>query len=236
MKKINALKAAFPFTIPIFAGFVFLGISYGIFMNKLGFSFWYPTFMAMFIFAGSMEFIAGNLLLLPFNPLNAFVLALIINARHIFYGISMLKPFENSGKKKFFLIYGMCDESFSINFSVKAPENVDKHWFMFFITVLNYLYWVLGSFLGGVLGNFIKFNTKGIEFVMTALFVVIFLEQWKNKEGNISSVIGIIVSTLCLAFLKEKLFIIPSMAIILISLSLMRKKIENKGKIEEELV
>lgn len=222
--KSKALKAAFPYTIPIFAGFVFLGFAYGIYMNKMGFSFIYPMLMATFIFAGSMEFVAANLLLQSFNPINALILTLIINARHLFYGISMLKEYNSVGKKKIFLIFGMCDESFSINFSVKPPENIDKGWFMFFITLLNYGYWVLGSTFGGIFGSYINFNTKGIEFVMTALFVVILLEQWKAKEGHNSALTGLAISVFCLVIFGAKNFIIPSMILILLSLSLMRKR------------
>lgn len=231
-KKLNALKAAFPFTIPIFAGFIFLGFAYGIYMNKMGFSFWYPTIMAMTIYAGSMEFVAANLLLQSFNPVNALILTLVINARHLFYGISMLKEYSNVGKKRIFLIFGMCDESFSINFSVKAPEGIDKGWFMFFITLLNYSYWVIGSALGGILGSYISFNTKGIEFVMTALFVVIFLEQWNSQQKHSSAITGLIVSTICLIVFGAKNFILPSMAFILIFLSFFRKSITS---IEQEV-
>lgn len=234
-KKTSAFKAALPYTLPICAGFTFLGLSYGIFMNKLGFSFFYPMIMAAFIFAGSMEFVAANLLMLSFNPLNALVLTLIINARHIFYGISMLNIYKNSGRKKWFLIFGMCDESFSINFSVTPPENIDKHWFMFFVTLLNYSYWVIGSTLGGLLGNLINFNVKGIEFVMTALFVVIFLEQWKMKKGNVSALIGVIISIICLVVFGPKNFIIPSMFGILASLTFIQKKLNNENEVKEEM-
>lgn len=222
-KKLNAFKAAFPYTVPIFAGFIFLGFAYGIYMNKMGFSFVYPMLMAMIIFAGSMEFVAANLLLQSFNPLNALILTLVINARHLFYGISMLKEYSNVGKKRIFLIFGMCDESFSINFSIKAPEGIDKGWFMFFVTLLNYSYWVIGSALGGIFGSYITFNTRGIEFVMTALFVVIFLEQWNSQKEHSSALIGLGVSTLCLVIFGVKNFIIPSMLLILILLSFYRK-------------
>ena len=127
----TAFKAAFPLTVPIFAGFWFLGITYGIYMNVLGFSFVYPMFMSMFIYAGSMEFVTANLLLSAFNPLSAFLLALMVNARHLFYGISMLDKYQNVGWKKFYLIYGMCDETFSVNCTTEVPEGVDQGWFMF---------------------------------------------------------------------------------------------------------
>ena len=134
MKK-KAFQAAFPYTLPICVGFLFLGMSYGFMMRSKGFSFLYPLFMSMFIFAGSMEFVTVNLLLSAFHPLSAFFLALMVNARHLFYGISMLGKYENVGWKKFYLIYGMCDETFSVNCTAKIPEDVDKGWFMFFVTL-----------------------------------------------------------------------------------------------------
>ncbi|TKI88318.1 branched-chain amino acid transporter AzlC, partial [Bacillus cereus] len=145
-----AFRAAFPYTIPIFAGFVFLGIAYGIYMNSLGFSAIYPILMSLIIFAGSMEFIAANLLLVAFNPIHALFLTLMVNARHLFYGISMLDKYKGTGKKKFYLIFGLCDESFSINSTVDIPKGVDKGWFMFFVTLLNHLYWGIGAAIGGI--------------------------------------------------------------------------------------
>ena len=144
MKK-QSLKAAFPYTIPILTGFLFLGISYGIYMRALGFSAAYPIFMSMLIFAGSMEFVTASMLLSGFNPLGAALLTLMVNARHIFYGITMVSKYKNVGKKKWYLIFGMCDESFSINCSVDVPKGVDKGWFYFWVTILNQSYWVLGA-------------------------------------------------------------------------------------------
>ena len=130
MKK-KAFKAALPYTLPICVGFLFLGMSYGFLMRSMGFSFLYPMFMSMFIYAGSMEFVTANLLLSAFNPLSAFLLSLMVNARHLFYGISMLDKYQNVGWKKFYLIYGMCDETFSVNCTTEVPEGVDQGWFMF---------------------------------------------------------------------------------------------------------
>ena len=132
MKK-KAFKAAFPYTIPIGIGFLFLGMSYGFMMQSKGFSVWYPFFMSMFIFAGSMEFVTSNLLLSAFSPVAAFFLALMVNARHLFYGLSMLDKYKNTGWKKFYLIFGMCDESFTVNCTVTPPDDVDHGWFMFFV-------------------------------------------------------------------------------------------------------
>lgn len=227
--KVKALKAAFPSTIPIMTGFLFLGLSYGIYMNSCGFSFLYPMFMSMTIFAGSMEFVTCNMLLGAFAPLQSFVMTLMVNARHIFYGISMLDRFKGLGPKKIYLIFGMCDESFSINYTANIPEDVDRGDFMFFVTLLNQLYWVIGSTLGGLLGSLITFNTKGIDFVMVAMFVVIFLDQWLKDKNHINSLVGLIISIVCLVIFKADNFILPSMICILLVLTLIRKPLE-KGE------
>ncbi len=229
--KTKALKAAFPHTIPIMTGFLFLGASYGIYMNVSGFEFWYPMITSMLIFAGSVEFVTVNLLLGAFNPLQAFLLALMINARHIFYGISMLDKYRGTGLKKFYLIYGMCDESFSVNYTAKIPEDVDKGWFMFFVNLLNQIYWVAGATIGGILGGVIAFNTNGIEFVMTAMFVVIFLEQWLKEKNHIPSILGLVISVVCLILFGADKFIIPSMAAMLIILTLLREVLD-KGDVK----
>jgi 4-azaleucine resistance transporter AzlC len=225
---ITAFREAFPQTLPIFAGFLFLGTSYGIFMNSLGFSAIYPILMSLVIFAGSMEFLAANLLLLAFNPINAFFLTLMVNARHLFYGISMLDKYKDVGKKKWYMIFGLCDESFAINSTINVPNNVDKGWVMFFVTLLNHFYWVLGAALGGIFGSLIQFNTKGLEFAMTALFVVIFIEQWLKEEKHYSSLIGIGMSIVCLIVFGENNFIIPAMIAILGLLTLTRKLLEKE--------
>ncbi|MGE7758492.1 azaleucine resistance protein AzlC [Peribacillus sp. NPDC097895] len=223
---IPAFRAAFPYTVPILAGFLFLGIAYGIFMNSLGFSAIYPILMSLTIFAGSMEFIAANLLLVAFNPINALFLTLMVNARHLFYGISMLDKYRGTGKKKLYLIFGLCDESFSINCTVDVPKNVDKGWFMFFVTLLNHSYWVIGSAIGGIFGSLVKFNTEGLDFVMTALFVVIFIEQWMKEKKHHSALAGLGLSVVCLSIFGGSNFIIPAMFSILGVLTLLRKPLE----------
>lgn len=226
----KAFKAAFPHTIPIMTGFLFLGMTYGIYMNVSGFSFLYPMLMSMTIFAGSMEFVTVNMLLGAFHPLQALTMTLMINARHLFYGISMLDKYKGTGLKKLYLIFGMCDESFSINYTADIPEDVDKGWFMTWVTLLNHSYWVFGATLGGIFGSFIHFNTEGIEFVMTALFVVIFLEQWLKEKNHVNAITGLMISVLCLILFGRDNFIIPSMLGILGVLTLLRKPLEKKGE------
>ena len=223
-----AAKAAFPYTIPIFAGFWFLGLTYGIYMNVSGFSFWDPMLMSLTIFAGSIEFVTVNLLLGSFNPIQALAVTLMINARHLFYGISMLDRYRGTGWKKPYLIFGMCDESFSINCSAQIPEGVDRGWFMFFVTLFNHLYWFTGSTLGGIFGSFLSFNTKGLDFVMTAMFVVIFLENWLNEQEHTSSLLGLGISLICLLAFGAERFLIPAMLGILAVLTLLRYSPERK--------
>ena len=219
----KALYAAFPNTIPILAGFLFLGMTYGIYMNVSGFSFWYPCLMSLTIFAGSVEFVAVNLLLGAFHPVQALAMTLMLNARHLFYGISMLDRFRGMGLKKIYLIFGMCDETFSINYTAQIPPDVDRGWFMFFVTLLNHLYWFAGATLGGIFGSFITFSTEGLDFVMTAMFVVIFLEQWLKEDRHESSLLGIGLSVLSLAAFGSDGFLIPAMLSILAVLTLLRK-------------
>lgn len=228
----KAFKFAFPKTLPIFAGFWFLGMSYGILMRVKGFSFVYPLLMSMTIFGGSLEFIAVSMLLSTFAPLQTFLVVLVIQLRHLFYGVSMLEKYKGTGWKKPYLIFGMCDESFSINYSTEIPEDIDKGWFYFFVTLLNQIYWVTGATIGGLLGNLITFNTEGLSFVMTAMFVVIFLDRWLKEKQHISSVIGLGVSLLCLVIFGKDSFMIPTMICIVVMLTLFRKPIEEKeGKV-----
>ncbi len=226
----RAFAAAFPQTLPILAGFLFLGLTYGIYMNVSGFSFWYPMIMSLVIFAGSVEFVAVNLLLGAFNPLQALAMTLMLNARHLFYGISMLDKYRGTGWKKPYLIFGMCDESFSINCTAEIPADVDRGWFMFFVTLLNHLYWFTGATLGGIFGSLLRFNTQGLDFVMTAMFVVIFLEQWLKEKRHESALLGLGISLICLLAFGADHFIIPAMLATLGILTLLRRPLEKGGE------
>ena len=226
--KRKAFKAALPYTLPICIGFIVLGMSYGFLMRSKWFPLIYPMLMSLFIFAGSMEFVTVNLLLSDFNPLHVFFLTLMVNARHIFYGISMLDKFKNCGWKKPYLIFGMCDETFTVNCAVTPPEDVDKGWFMFFVTLLNQIYWVSGATLGALLGYIIHFDASGIEFVMTALFVVMFINQWEETKEHTPALMGLGCSLLCLVIFGSSNFIIPAMILIVLCLSLCKGRLEAK--------
>jgi len=228
--KRKAFKAALPYTLPICIGFLFIGVSYGLLMKSEGFSVFYPLFMSMFIFAGSMEFVAAGLLLAAFDPLHAFFLTLMVNARHLFYGLSMLEKYRGTGLKKLYLIFGMCDETFSINCSVTPEEGIDRGWFMFFVTLLNQIYWVAGATLGALLGSFIKINTTGIDFVMTALFTVMLVNQWEEQKDHLPALIGIFGALCCLLIFGADSFMIPSMILIIVALTVLDTSREHKLK------
>lgn len=224
--KTKALRAAFPYTIPIFAGFWFLGIAYGVLMKTSGFSFVYPLATSIAVFGGSLEFVAVSMLLSAFAPLQTLIMTLLIQARHLFYGISMLDKYKGLGRKKIYLIYALCDESFSINFSVNVPEGVDRGWFYFFVSLLDQLYWVTGVTLGALLGDLIRFNTEGLDFVMTAMFVVIFMEQWMKEKRHFSELIGFAAAAGCLLLFGAESFMVPTMICILILLAVFRRPLE----------
>ena len=232
--KWKALRAAFPHTLPIFAGFWFLGLAYGIYMHAAGFSFVYPMLMSLLIFGGSLEFVAVEMLLSPFAPVQVLIMTLLIQARHLFYGISMLDKYKGMGWKKGYLIFGMCDETFSINYTAEIPDGVAKGWFFFFVTLLNHFYWFSGATIGGLVGSLLKFDTTGISFVMTAMFTVIFLNQWEKDRQHYSALIGLAAPLACLVFFGSGSFLLPSMGCILILLLALRKPIEKAEGTEAE--
>ena len=221
-----ALKAAFPHTVPILTGFLFLGMAYGILMRTKGFHPLYPTLMAMTIFGGSLEYVAVEMLLSAFAPVQTLVMALLIQARHLFYGLAMLDKYRGFGWKTPLLIFGMCDESFSINCSVEVPQNIDRGWFYLWVTLLNWFYWVAGATLGAQLGAVLPFNTEGLDFVMTAMFVVIFLDALLKEKQHWSSLIGVACSVGCLLIFGAESFMLPTMGCILLALAAMRRPID----------
>lgn len=226
----KSLRAAFPFTIPVLTGFLFLGMAYGILMSAKGYGPVWSFLMSALCFCGSMQFVAITLLTSAFHPLGAFLMTLMVNARHLFYGISMLEKYKGTGKIKGLLIFWMCDETFSINCSAEPPEGIEKGEFYFWTSFLDYSYWVIGSVLGGVAGNILHFNTEGLDFVLTALFVVIFLEQCREKKNRIPAWIGAGCSVLALVIFGADQFIIPAMFAIVAALAVCRNRLGKEGQ------
>lgn len=223
------IKKIFPSTLPVLAGYICLGIAYGILMNTSGFGLGITVLMSVIVFGGSLQFVAVEVLLSPFAPVAAFVMGLLIQARHIFYGVSMLEKYKATGLKKFYLIFGLSDETFSVNYSLKIPEGADKGKCYFLVTLLDQTYWVIGSVIGALAGNLIPFSTDGISFVMTALFVVIFVEQCEKKKNIPPAVVGVVCTGVCLLIFGAESFLIPAMIAIVVLLSIIRKPLEKGG-------
>lgn len=230
---IKALKAAFPNTIPVLMGYVFLGIAYGVLLSEKGFDWWWAIVMGICVFGGSLQFIAINLMAAPFAPLQALLIALMVHARHIFYGFSMLEPFKKMGKYKPYLIYSLSDETYSLLCSVTPPKDVDEQKFFFYIAILDQSYWVLGSVIGAVAGKIIPFDSTGIDFAMTALFLVIFTEQWEKAKSKIPALSGILITLVSRIIFGANNFLVFAMIGIAIALILFRKQIEIKNREEE---
>ena len=222
----SALRVAFPYTIPVMAGYLVLGTAYGILMNSKGLSLIWILVASIFAYAGSMQFVAVSLLASAFDSLGAFLMTLMVNARHLFYAISMLGKYRGSGRIKPYLIFSLTDETFSIVCSAEPPQGTSRKWFYFFISLLDHSYWIAGSVLGGILGSLIEFDTKGIDFVLTALFVVILINQWRSTKNHLPAMIGIASALLCRIIFGASNFIIPSMLLILLLMTLLKRPME----------
>ena len=220
--KLRALQAAFPHTVPILTGFLFLGMTYGVYVASLGFSWVYPTLMAMTIYAGSMEFVTANMLLGAFNPLQAFVMTLMVNARHLFAGISRIDKYKGAGKKKPYLIFALTDETYSLvcrDIDLPAPQ---RHRYCFLVSLFDQIYWVTGSVLGALAGAVLPFSVEGIDFALTALFVTVFVEQWLSTKDHTAALAGLGASMVCLLIFGSENFLIPAMIAITLLLTLLR--------------
>ena len=224
-KQWTALRAAFPVTIPVLTGYACLGLAYGLLMAANGYGPLWSTLMSAIGFGGSMQYVAITLLVTAFDPLQAFLLAIMVNARHIFYGLSMLDKYKGLGKVRPFLIYVLSDETFSLVSTLEPPEGVARKDFYFWISLLDYSYWIIATALGGLLGHFLTFDTTGLDFALTALFVVLFLEQWKKKENRPAGAVGIACAAVSLAVFGADKLVIPAMVLILAVLLGGRKRL-----------
>ncbi|NLF34898.1 MAG: branched-chain amino acid ABC transporter permease [Clostridiales bacterium] len=224
--KRKAFKAALPYTLPVFLGYLFLGVAFGVLLTTQGFPAWLAVVMSLAIYAGSGQFVAIGLLTAPFHPLNAVAVTLAVNARHLFYGLSILDKVKEMGKRRWYVAFALTDETYSLLCSVEPPPETDKNWFLFFISLLNHGYWIFGSALGAVAGSVLRFDATGIEFAMTALFIVIFVEQWESAKSRIPALLGLAVTALCLWLAGPDRFIICAMIGIFLSLTALRGRLE----------
>lgn len=226
MKK--AFKKAFPYTIPVIIGYLFLGITYGIMVSQAGYNPLFAPLMSMTMYAGSMQFVILPLLKSDISFIAIIILTLSVNIRMMFYGVSLLKDYKNS-RSKFLFILTLSDETFAIDTAVKPPEDVNKSDFYLAIGIINYLMWILSSYLGALLGGMINFNTMGMDFVLTALFLVLLVEQYFSTPNHKPLKVGLAIATLSLLIFKPGNFMIPALLLIALSLYGFREKIEVKN-------
>ena len=229
----EAVKAAFPYSLPILAGYEILGFGFGLLLQSKGYNVLWAFAMSVFIYAGSMQYVAIDLLASGAGLITTAIMTLMVNARHLFYGISMIIRYRNMGKAKPYLIFGLTDECYSVVSHIDPPENVDKRTFYFVFTLMNHLYWITGSVLGATFGTLVPINTAGVEFSMTALFVVIVVDNLLKKGNRATSFIGIGCSVVCLLIFGPSNFLIPSMIAIATSLMFFRPVLSKEIAKEE---
>ena len=222
------LKTVFVKTLPVMAGYIDLGLGFGVLLEKNGYGIWWALAMSLFIYAGSMQYVTISLLTSGATLISAALTTLMVNARHLFYGISMVEKYKNAGKKKPYLMFALTDETYSLVCNGDYPEDTDPHTYCFWVSVFNQCYWVLGSVLGSLIGVAITFDTTGIDFAMTALFVTVFVEQWLGTKNHIPALMGVVSSVVCLLIFGSDNFLIPSMIAITVVLSLSRTILERK--------
>lgn len=224
----KAFKKAFPYTIPVLTGYLFIGIAFGVMFAEKGYSFLWAMLMSILVYAGSGQYLAVNFFVPGISFLQVIFMTLMVNIRHVFYGISLLDKFNHMCKKRWYMIFGLTDETYSLLCTTKVPEGVEEEKFLFAISIMNQSYWVIGSAIGGLAGTLLPFNSEGIDFAMTALFVVIFIEQWMEKENRIPEIVGVAAAFICLQIFGTSRFVLPSMLLIIMILFLSRTKLEGK--------
>ena len=218
------LKAVFLDTVPVLTGYLFLGAGFGILLTeKTGYNVFWAFGMGLFILAGSGQYLAVSLLAEHAPIVSAAIATLLVNARHIFYGISLLDAFKGAGKKKGYMIFSLTDETYSLVTQNQPPEGMSRHQYCFLVGLMDHIYWITGCTLGSLMGTYVPINFEGIEFVLTALFVTMFVEQWLSAEDHRPALIGVISTVVCLMSIGSQYFLIPSMILIATLLTLSRK-------------
>lgn len=217
------IKTAFLNTLPVMAGYIVLGFGFGLISAEKGYGVFWAVAMSAFIYAGSMQYVALDLLTGGVSLITAALTTLMVNARHLFYGITMIEHYKKTGYRKPYLVFALTDETYSLLCSGKAPEGLSFKSYAFAVSLFNQCYWVLGSLLGALVGRESSFNTKGVEFAMTALFITVFVEQWKSTKEHAPAIIGVVSSLICLFVFGAEDFLIPSMILITLCLSLKKK-------------
>lgn len=227
----QAFKKAFPYTIPVLTGYLFIGIAFGVMYAEKGYSFLWAILMSVMVYAGSGQYLAVNFFVPGISFIQVVFLTFMVNVRHVFYGISLLERFHKIGKTRWYMIFALTDETYSLLCTTKVPEGVNESKFLFAISVLDHSYWVLGSAIGAIAGTLLPISSEGIDFAMTALFVVIFIEQWMERKNRIPELIGVAVALISLIIFGANNFVLPAMLAIVALLFLGRKKLDKEARV-----
>lgn len=219
----KAFKTAFLDTVPVMTGYLFLGVSFGILLGETGYGLGWAFCMALFMYAGSAQFLSVSLLASHASLLSTGIAIFLLNARHIFYGISLIDTYKGTGKKKPYLIFSLTDETYSLVTQNQPPEGMKRSTYCLLVSLLDHAYWVIGCVIGSVAGNFLPISFEGIEFVLTALFVTLFVEQWLSNKNHFPAIVGVAATVVCLLIFGKEIFLIPSMVLIAIVLTTTRK-------------
>lgn len=227
--KRKLLKTVFLTTLPVMAGYLAIGIGFGILLKVNGYGLWWAIGMSVFIYAGAMQYVGVSLLSGGASLLTVGLTTLMVNARHLFYGITMIDRYKGAGLKKPYLMHALTDETYSLVCDGKVPEGVNAHIYYLLASAFNQTYWVIGSIIGSLIGSVIPFDTAGIDFAMTALFITVFLDQWKNTKQHSPAITGVCIAVLCLLLFGQEHFLIPTLLAITAVLTLLRKKLEKEA-------
>ena len=224
----DLVKAAFYRSLPVLGGYLVLGVGFGILLGSVGYGPLWALAMSLAVYAGSMQYVGVSLIAGGASVLTVALTTLMVNARHLFYSISMYDLYKNTGKCRNVLIFTLTDETYSLLCGGSVPENTDPDRYRLAVSLLNYGYWAAGSLLGGLLGQVLPFDTTGIEFSMTALFVTVFVDQWRGTREHRPALLGVGLTLACLLLFGRELFLIPSMVLITLALALLRPALEGK--------
>lgn len=228
MKK-AAIKQIVTDTLPVLAGYLFLGIGFGILLQQAGYGIGWSLSMSVFIYAGSMQYLAVSLLASQAPLLSTLMATLLVNARHLFYGISLLDTYRNTGKKKPYLIFALTDETYSLVTQKRPPAGISRTTYCFLVSLLDHIYWILGCALGSWVGAVAPINFEGVEFFLTALFVTLFVEQWLSTQNHRPALIGVVTTIVCLLIFGKEIFLIPAMVAIALLLTVSGKTAKEKS-------
>ncbi|MHB8962740.1 MAG: AzlC family ABC transporter permease [Saccharofermentanales bacterium] len=225
---LKEVRYAFVRTTPVLAGYIFLGIAFGLLLHQAGYNYIWAFFISLFVYAGSMQFVLIGFLGSTAGIIPVILMTLSVNSRHIFYGLSFIEKFKKMKRAFPYMVFSLTDETYSLLCATKVPDNLDEDKVFLSIALLDQLYWIVGSVIGATIGELILFDLTGIDFAMTALFVVIFVEQWLAAESHIPAITGIFCAILCLLLLGQGNFILAALISTIGVLILGRKKIEAK--------